>query len=105
MAADLTVRKNDFGYYLNFTVQDSTETAYNLTGYTIKLKVWRPNQPSALLTNGSCDIVVAASGTCKYLVTASDFTAPGLFDMELELTKSGVVESTRTYTVLVEESG
>ena len=102
--ADMKVRKGDFGYYLNFTIQDSGETAYSLTGYTIKLKVWRPNKPSALLTNGSCDIVVAASGTCKYLVTASDFTAPGLFNMELELTKADVEESTRTYTILVEES-
>ena len=103
--ADLTIPKGDKGYYINFTVTDSDDDAYDLTDYTITLKVWDPNEPTMLLTSGSCTIVVAASGTCRYLVTANDFITQGLFNIELELTKTGVIESTKTYTVLVEESG
>ena len=38
-------------------------------------------------------------------VGASDFTARADYKMELELTKSGVVESTENYDLKIEESG
>lgn len=101
--ADLTIPKRDYGYYLNFTVQDSDGAAYNLTGYTITLKVWRESVPG-LLMSGDCAIVVAASGTCRYLVVAGAFSKAGTYQAELELTKSGVVESTGNFEIEVEES-
>ena len=97
--------KGDYGYYLDFTVKDSGGTAYNLTGYTIKLKVWAPGAPGTLLTDGACTIVVAASGTCRYAVTSADFTATGKYMAELELTKAQTVESTVPFVIEVEESG
>ena len=103
MAADLTIPKGDFGYYLNFTVQDSANVAYNLTGYTITLKVWRKDIPG-LLISGDCAIVVAADGTCRYLVVIGAFNQAGTYQAELELTKSGVVESTDNFEIEVEES-
>ncbi len=105
MAANLTVPKNDKGYYLSFTVKDSAGDAYNLTDYTIKLKVWSAGSPSTLIVDGTCSIVVAASGTCRYLVTATDFTVKGLYSAELELTKTDVIESTTAFTIEVKESG
>ena len=103
--ADLAVRKGDYGYYLNFTVQDSDGVAYNLTGYTIKLKVWAAGSPGTLVVDGACPIVNAANGTCRYLVTNTSFAIAGDYVFELELTKTGIVESTKTYSLVVEESG
>ena len=103
--ADLTVAQNDKGYYLNFTVLANDGTAFNLTGYTIKLKVWKPDFPSALLVDGSCTIVVAASGTCKYLIVDGDFPDVDDYVFELELTQANVVESTIAKTLTVTESG
>ena len=103
--ADLTIPKGDYGYYLNFTVQDSDGDAYDLTGYTIKFKVWKPNFSGTLLVDGTCDIVVAASGTCKYLVVSGNFAVVDIYKFELELTKSGVVESTISKDLKVTESG
>ena len=103
--AGLIVPKGDYGFDLNFTVRDSDGDAYNLTGYTIKLKVWSPNNPSILMVNGTCSILVAASGTCKYTVANGDFNSVGNYLFELELTKTGVVESTKTQTLFVTESG
>lgn len=102
--ATFTVPRNDKGYYLNFTVQDSTGTAFNLTSYTITLKIWSPGNPGTLLMSGACSIVSAAAGTCRYSVGATDFTLTGTYNMELELTQSGVIESTRLYTLEVTES-
>lgn len=103
--ADLTIPKGDKGYYLNFTVKDNSGTAYDLTDYTITLKVWSINAPDTLLVSGACSIVVAASGTCRYNVADGDFDTEGTYMLELELTKSGVIESTKAYTVDVVESG
>jgi hypothetical protein len=103
--ATLTVPRNDKGYYLNFTVQYADGTAFNLTGYTIGVKVWAPGRPDNPVLSGTGAIVVAASGTCKYLITATDFPNAGLYNLELELTQSGVIESTRSYILEVSESG
>ena len=101
----ITVPKSDKGYYLSFTIQDSAGNAYNLTDYTIKLKVWVAGRPDSLTVDGTGEIVVAASGTCRYLVTATDFTAKGTYSAEIELTKTGIAESTKEFTLEVTESG
>lgn len=103
--ADLTIPKGDKGFYLVFTVQDSSGTAYDLTDYTITVKVWKAGDSSNLIVNSAAAILVAASGTCRYSVSATDFTAKGLYRLELELTKTGVIESTKSYTIEVAESG
>jgi len=99
--ADLTIPQGNYGYYLNFTVNDSGGDAYDLDGYTITLKVWGG---TGVLVDEECDIVVAGSGTCKYLIASGDFDRRGIYKAELELTKEGVVESTINFTIEVAES-
>ena len=102
---DLTIQKGDNGFYLYFYVQSSSNAPYDLTDYTIKFKVWKPNFPSILLLNGTCAIVNATAGICRYLVTSADFTTIGNYLFELELTKTDVVESTAAKSLSVMESG
>lgn len=102
--ADITIPKDDMGFDLNFTVQNSSGSPYDLTGYTIKLKVWRAGSSGNLKVDGSCTIVDAAAGTCKYGVQANDFDTVGNYIAELELTKAGVRESTKTFSISVTES-
>jgi len=104
--AGLVVNQGDYGYYINFTIKDASGDAYVLTDYTIKLKVWKSGQPGVLIVNGVCSIISAVAGTCRYLVVSADFITPGEdYLFELELTKTGVVESTKTYALSVRESG
>ena len=77
--------KSDKGYDLNFTLQKSDGTALNLTGATLKLKVQEHNA-SAVKFSGDMVIVVAANGTCKYTVAATDFDEAGKFYGEIEVT-------------------
>ena len=102
--ADYYIPKNDKGFNMSFTVQDSAGAAYNLTGYTVTLKVWKTNMPSVTVVSAACTIDDAATGKCHYLVQASNFAYAGDYLMELELTKEGVVESTRQYSLEVTES-
>lgn len=102
--ADITIAQNDKGYYLTFTINDSAGAAYNLTDYTIKLKVWYANNADSLTLDGTCSIVNAILGTCRYLVTATDFININEYSAELELQKSGVIESTDSFTIEVKES-
>lgn len=71
---------SEVGPVLNFTVKDSG-TAVNITGATVELIVDG-------LEDFTCTLVVAASGTCKYTMTAGDFPV-GKRDAQLKITDSG----------------
>jgi len=101
----ITISKGDYGFYLSFTVNDSDDEAYDLTDYTITLKVWAPGKPETLLIDSACSPVVAASGTCRYLVQEENFDTKGRYVGELELTEEGVIESTEPFVIVVKESG
>ena len=103
--ADLIIPEGDSGFDLSFTVLDSAGNPYNLLGYTIKFKVWKPGFPSVLVVNGTCNIVSATDGTCTYTIAEGDFAVAGDYLFELELTKTGVTESTVTKKLVVTESG
>jgi len=103
--SDLTIPVNDKGFNLSFTVYDADDDIYNLSGYTVTMKVWKPGVPGTLVVNGACNVTNASLGTCTYAVNAADFASIADYKMELELTKSGVIESTRNYDLKVEESG
>jgi hypothetical protein len=103
--ADMTIPVNDCGFNLSFAVKDSDGDAYDLTNYSINLKVWKPGVYGTLVVNGVCNVTNASLGTCTYTVTNTDFTSIADYKMELELTKTGIKESTENYDLKVEESG
>ena len=101
----ITIPKGDKGFNIAFTVKDSDGNAYVLTDYTITLKVWVQGAPATLLLSGACVIDDANLGTCHYVVAAGAFDTVGRYHAEVELTKTGVVESTQTFEIIVEVSG
>lgn len=101
----ITVPKGDYGYNLAFTVTDADGAAYNLTGYTVTLKLWRPMKPGTLVLSKACTIDVAASGTCHYTVASGDFATAKTYAGELEATATGKVESVKKFRLVVTESG
>lgn len=104
MSDAITVKKGDYGYNLNFTVKDSDGAAFNLTSYTITFKVWTQGKPGTLLVNAACTIDVAASGTCHYTIVDGDFPIAAVYKWELELTKTGVKDSTESANLTVNDS-
>lgn len=99
------VPKDDVGYEIDFTINDSDGDAYDLNGYTVTLKMWIKGVSGTLLIDSACSPRVAADGTCYYTILANDFEAVGEYQAELELTQSGIVESTETFEIIVAESG
>lgn len=102
--SDLTVPKGDFGYNLNFTVKDDDGTVFVLTAYTITMSVWAVDMPETIVVTGACVIDVAASGTCHYVVVSGDFATAGEYLVTLRLTKTDKRETTRQYTLTVEDT-
>lgn len=103
--ADIEIPKGDKGFDLDFTVTDSSGSAYNLSGYTVKLKVWTLGISGKLLLTGSCNITDAVSGTCTYPVVVTDFDLIGKYRAEIELTKTDTIESTESFGLEVMGSG
>lgn len=102
--ADIYVPKSDKGFYLSFTVQDADGVAFNLTDYTVSIKAWPLGKPGSPIVSATCEVTSTTGGLCRYSVAANDFTVAGTFQIELECTKTGVIESTDAYTVEVKES-
>lgn len=63
-------------------------TAFDLTGYTITLRLYRENGYLDYY-NETCTITVAASGTWEKAVTSGTLPYAGLYLVDLVLTKSG----------------
>lgn len=102
---EYSIPVNDYGYNLEFTVYEvDQETVFDLSGYTITLKIWTPGTPATIHVEGGCTITVAASGTCTYTIQDGDFDTIGRFDGVLQCTKSGVVETSQPIKLLVKES-
>ncbi len=78
------------GFKLTGTVYSDADrtTAFNLTGYTIKLRLSQENAKSDNF-NQTCTITVAASGTFYLSVTENTLPTAGLYLANVELTKSG----------------
>ena len=105
-----TIPKDDVGFKLEFTVQDSAGTVVDLTTYTgVKIKMWVAGIPGTLILDKAC-ANLGALGTCDYTVLVADFAgatypAVGKYLAELELAAAGVVESTENFTITIAESG
>jgi len=87
----INVVKNDANYDLNFTITQSDPSNENLmlpvdiTDATITFKVAAFTNTKTLLVNGTCEIVTATIGSCKYKVASTDFTKVGNYMGELEI--------------------
>ncbi len=103
--ANLTLPFGDYGYNINFTVQDSTGGVYSLVGYVVTFKAWDKQYALSLAFSKACVLDVPANGTCHLVLLLADIIPAGSYTFELELTKAGVVESTQSYDLEVVESG
>ena len=113
----IKVTQGSVGYALEFSVTDSDGNPKDLTGYTINFKVWKKDE--TLKVNGTCDIEDATAGTCHYTVQSGDFDTldaivyimeneiakkASVYQAELELTKTGVLENTISDKLVLYES-
>ena len=107
LSGEILIPKGDKGYYLIFTLQDADGVARNLTGYTVKFKVWSPGVPGTLLVNDTCDVPLAtiADGICRWLVTATGTATVGEYHCEVELTATGIIDSHYPGRLRITESG
>jgi hypothetical protein len=100
----LKIPQDDYGYSLTFNVKNSDNTAKNLTGYTVKFKVWSDGNRSTLILDGTCVVTNAVGGICTYTITNGNFATSGEFIGEIEMTDTGFQESTESFLVIVTES-
>src|SRR3972149_6320896 len=101
----ITIPQRDKGYNIALTIQYANGVAVNTTGYTTNIKSWSPTIPGTLLVNNTCTVVNHSEGTWVYTIALSDFNTAGTYYGELELLKSGVIESTESFKIIVAESG
>jgi hypothetical protein len=101
----LTVPRGDFGFDINFELTDSECSAFDLTGYTLHLKMWRPGKAKDLLLNGDMTIDGApVLGLALYTVVTGDFNIVGVYLAEVEGTLAGVQISWQSFSIEVVES-
>jgi hypothetical protein len=68
-------------------------TAFDLTGYTLKIRIFKRWQNTELFGK-TATIVTAASGTWSYAVAVNEMVAPGNYMIAVEISQTGEVLST-----------
>ena len=104
MADDVVeIKEDNYGYPIQFTVKEEDETVLDLTGFTAAtLKVWNPG--GTLLFSQAVSIKEAVNGLVEYTPQAAHFTTIGEYYGEIELSATGVVRDTKTFTIRVLET-
>lgn len=101
----ITIPQNDCGYELTFTLYDSNGNLRDISTYSAKLIIWSSGNQTTPILNEDCDLVDGGTtGRCKYTVQADDFNTVGSYKGEIELTKTGIIESSVSFSVSVIES-
>lgn len=80
-----TLKRNDSGFYIDFLVKYADNTPIDLTGSTIVFKMAAVGSATNKVS-GSCTIVSAEAGTCKYLFATNDLNTAGRYKAELQIT-------------------
>ena len=87
--ADFSITFGDVGWELEVTVKDADNVVVDLTGFTITFKM-QSHKVTANTINAAATIVVAASGTVKYVGLVADASlAAGFYDAECLIDPSG----------------
>lgn len=102
---ELEIAVGDYGMSWPFTLYESDGvTPKDLTDYTVTINIWTPGEATSLLVDGGAVVQDSPTdGTCHWLVTTV-FTTKGIYYGELELAKSGFVESSKKFKIVVTES-
>jgi hypothetical protein len=103
----ITVSQGDYGYVITDTLLNADNSAFDLTGYAVKLHTWQPSKPGTLLVNSNAVITSNTNGTVSYTVANTDFIYKGIVYAEWEATKANVRQSfpTNGFQIEVKESG
>lgn len=83
---EITVVQGDYGYDINFILQDANGGVFDLTGYSALLFRGQLSTQISLKFSGAMTVVSASSGTCKYTVALGNFSSSGVYNAEIQVT-------------------
>jgi len=96
----IRIPKNDKGYVITFTVYDADGAVYDLSSYTVKCKAWDPEVSATKIVDTTCTQVGGGTGgICTWAIAAEDTDVVLTMHAELELTKTGYIESTDPFEI------
>ncbi len=101
--ADVTIYKGNFGENIAWAlfISDGV-TPFNLTGYTVTVKVWSPLNPSnPVVSAAAVKNTPNTLGTVYYVTTAADFPQVGNYLAAFTATASGVDVTFEPFTLQV----
>lgn len=96
------LHKGDYGMDKNGTINQSDNTAFNLTNYGVDLRIWKDDPDNPVL-KVSQTIVSPTAGTVRWTVTQAQSTTlgVGIYTCEYEITGSSYRESTNPFRLTV----
>jgi len=86
---EINVVKDDVGYDINFTLQNSDSTVLSLVTATALLFRVQDSNIGSLKFSKAMNIVSASAGTCKYTTATGDFDKVGTYNVEIQVSFSG----------------
>ena len=101
MTVHVKIKKGDSGTTYEFTIEDVNLS--NVEGYTAKIYIWKGT--TKLVDGGTCSSAFSDPDTIvTYVTTTAASATVGIWNAEIEFTKTGYEETTKTFEWEVEES-
>jgi hypothetical protein len=86
----ITVAQYNFGYSIPFVCLDADGVAYDISGLTMSLIIWKYRDVGDVLLTGTIAVDVAALGTCHYPVVEHDLDIAGTYQCIVQGEDAGV---------------
>jgi len=103
----MEIREDDYGLDINFTIYESDgTTARDLSGIDTIHFLVRDNSTGRNILDGTCTVVSAVAGTCKYTIQDNDLTKDGSYTagIQLRTTSPAKVETSKDFSLIVKDS-
>lgn len=100
----IVVTENDYGNDITLHCRINT-TDFDLTGYTCTFTMIKRGATTAKVSKQSCTITSATEGECTYTWASGNLDTVGTYDAEVECTKTGVVQTFKGLTIIVNDEG
>jgi len=99
----VVIVQNDYGRDLQMQITDDQDNAFDLSGCSCTISVREKSNSFNIISSQICTITSEDEGTLKYTIQSGDLMSAGVYEVQVEINRSGSVITAKGLTIVVVE--